>query len=88
MKPIQSPSLSSSPPPKLTFFGNAKSEHLAYSAWNYRELPYITNNQAGNMVVDTAGLSVFVSNKKFAEARNSATYYSDAHRAYFLQTVS
>ena len=30
--------------PALTFFGNARSEHLAYSAWNYRKLPFVTNN--------------------------------------------
>ena len=32
--------------PKMTFFGNARSEHLAYSAWNYRKLEKITNNEA------------------------------------------
>ena len=29
--------------PKLTFFGNARSEHLAYSAWSNRGLPIVTN---------------------------------------------
>src|SRR5262249_30673388 len=38
--------------PKMTFFGNANSEHLAYGAWNYRNLPFLTNNQAGCMIVD------------------------------------
>ena len=38
--------------PSMTFFGNARSEHLAYGAWNYRKLPFITNNQANCMVVD------------------------------------
>ena len=28
--------------PTLTFFGKARSEHLAYSAWNYRKLPFVT----------------------------------------------
>lgn len=40
--------------PKLTLFGNAASQHLAYSAWNYRNLPHITNNQAGCIVADDA----------------------------------
>jgi beta-lactamase superfamily II metal-dependent hydrolase len=39
--------------PKMTFFGNASSQHLAYGAWNYRNLPFITNNQAGCMAVYT-----------------------------------
>ena len=30
--------------PAMTFFGNARSEYLAYSAWNCRNLPRITNN--------------------------------------------
>lgn len=32
--------------PKLTFFGIAKSDHLAYDEWYRRDLPVITNNQA------------------------------------------
>lgn len=30
--------------PTLTFFGNAPSEHLAYSKWRNRGLSFITNN--------------------------------------------
>jgi beta-lactamase superfamily II metal-dependent hydrolase len=38
--------------PRLTLFGVANSEHLAYDAWNRRNLDKITNNQAGNVVLD------------------------------------
>lgn len=30
--------------PKLTLFGCAQSQYLAYDSWRYRKLPYITNN--------------------------------------------
>ena len=75
--------------PKLTFFGNARAEHLAYDAWNYRELPYITNNQANCMVVDagTSPMKVFVTNETFARKRNSLTYFNETHKAWFLQNI-
>jgi competence protein ComEC len=72
--------------PKLTFFGNAPSEHLAYGAWNSRNLPFITNNQAGNIIVDASvdPIKVYVTHKPFAEAVNPNTYYSELFKAYFL----
>ncbi|WP_175673286.1 ComEC/Rec2 family competence protein [Burkholderia ambifaria] len=59
--------------PKLTLFGTAKSEHLAYGAWYNRKLEYITNNQAGNVVLEVADngdLDVYVENSNFATNRN------------------
>jgi competence protein ComEC len=75
--------------PKLTFFGNARSEHLAYSAWNNRDLKFITNNQAGCMVVETKsdGLDVYVRNQKFAEAANEYTFYEERLKAWYYGTV-
>ena len=72
--------------PKMTFFGNAPSEHLAYAAWNNRGLQFITNNQADCMVVDTNGpdMELYVTNERFARRRNSYTFYSDAHKAWFV----
>lgn len=72
--------------PKLTFFGNANSEHLAYGAWSRRGLPIITNNQADCMVVDTNGshMQVYVTNGSFALARNPAATYFEAYRAWYL----
>lgn len=76
--------------PKLTFFGNAKCEHLAYSAWNNRELPFITNNQAGCMVVEanSHSMDVYVTNQKFAEASNKRTFYSKNLLAWYFDSIS
>lgn len=54
--------------PKLTLFGNAPSEHLAYDAWNRRDLSYITSNQAGNIILECQNdsVSVYVENEAFA----------------------
>jgi beta-lactamase superfamily II metal-dependent hydrolase len=56
--------------PKVTCFGCASSGHLAYNAWSSRELSVITNNQAGNIVLDCAGgeIRIYVENTKFARA--------------------
>jgi beta-lactamase superfamily II metal-dependent hydrolase len=72
--------------PKLTFFGNADSEHLAYGAWSNRGLAKITNNQGDCLIADTNGeaMQVFATNHRYAVAVNSATYYSSAHQAYYL----
>jgi beta-lactamase superfamily II metal-dependent hydrolase len=54
--------------PKLTLFGNAPSEHLAYAAWNSRSLTKITSNQAGNIVlkIGPGAINVYVENDRFA----------------------
>ncbi len=75
--------------PKLSFFGNAESKNLAYDAWNYRGLPYITNNQAGCMVVDAnkPNMPVYVTNQKFANQRTTYTWYSDIYKGWYLQDI-
>lgn len=75
--------------PKLTLFGRAPSEHLAYGAWSNLGLPYITSNQAGNVIVDTdtAPMQVFVAKEAFARKRNPYTWFSDYHKAWFLQDI-
>ncbi len=75
--------------PKLTFFGNANSEHLAYEPWRYRKLEYITNNQANCLVADSqdAGLSIFSTYETFAKTYNPSTKYSPEHQAWYLKTV-
>jgi competence protein ComEC len=79
--------------PKLTLFGNANCEHLAYTAWNNRNLMFITNNQAGTIImnVDSTGLNVYTSHKPFAEAfteqRGYSTHYDQAVRGYYLGTL-
>ena len=65
--------------PTLTFFGNARSEHLAYGAWANRGLSIVTNNQANCMVVDanTDPMTLYVTHENFARRVNALTYYSD-----------
>jgi beta-lactamase superfamily II metal-dependent hydrolase len=80
--------------PKLTLFGNGPSEYLAYDVWNDRDLLFITNNQAGTIivVVDATGLNVFVSHKPFAEAfveqRGYSTHYDSDVRGWYIGTLT
>jgi beta-lactamase superfamily II metal-dependent hydrolase len=79
--------------PKLTIFGNASSDHLAYDAWNNRDLGFITNNQAGYIILDItgSGLSVYVNNENFArriaKANEWETFKSDELDAWYLLPV-
>lgn len=76
--------------PKLTLFGNAPSEHLAYDAWSTRGLDYITNNQAGSVIVDadSTPAKVYVTNKEFAKDRtNKSPVHNAALDAYYLQDL-
>jgi beta-lactamase superfamily II metal-dependent hydrolase len=68
--------------PKMTFFGNAPAQDLAYSAWSYRNLPYITNNQAGCMIVNmnNKNLPIYVTNENYAKQQNSYTFYDDIYK--------
>jgi competence protein ComEC len=76
--------------PKVTLFGNANSQHLAYD--KYPEIR-ITNNQAGYVILDISlsDLKIYVKNKAFANHfRNNPKRkwgdapYSTKHDAYFL----
>ncbi|WP_394870495.1 ComEC/Rec2 family competence protein [Clostridium butyricum] len=72
--------------PKMTYFGNAKCEHLAYSAWNRRGLPKITNNQANCIITDIVGntINIYATYETFAKSYNQNTYYEDNFKAWFL----
>jgi metal-dependent hydrolase (beta-lactamase superfamily II) len=76
--------------PKMTFFGNARSEHLAYSAWQYRKLEYITNNQANCMVVDCSknNLTLYVTYETFARKYNPYTFHSKTYDAWYLKEIT
>ena len=58
--------------PKVTLFGNAQSKDLAYDAWNNKDLFHITNNQAGDIMLDflSTGIEISVSHKTFADNFN------------------
>ena len=75
--------------PALTFFGNARSEHLAYSAWNYRKLPFVTNNQANCMVVDASAtpMKLYVTNEAFARRVNTSTHYDEVLQAWYVYQI-
>ena len=76
--------------PTLTFFGNARSEHLAYSAWRNRGLSYITNNQANCMVVNAsaAPMVLYVTHENFAKKVNSYTFYSETFKAWYVGPIT
>lgn len=76
--------------PKVTLFGNASSEHLAYGSYPEDR---ITNNQAGYVILDVnpENLNIYVKNKAFADDyRNNPkrkwgdAQYNNHHKAYFL----
>jgi len=76
--------------PKLTLFGNAKSEHLDYSSWNNRNLKFITNNQANCIIIDTdarEGMDVYVTNEKFAKKYNFDSMYCSTYEAWYIMTI-
>ena len=76
--------------PTLTFFGNARSEHLAYSKWRNRGLSYITNNQANCMLVDssTTPMSLYVTHENFAKRVNPGSSYDYAPKAWYVGPIT
>lgn len=76
--------------PKLTLFGNAKSQYLNYASWNNRNLDHITNNQANCIILDTDGLNgidVYVTYETFAKKRNSNTFFSRKYNGWYIMTI-
>lgn len=55
--------------PTLTLFGCARSEDLAYDAYNSRDLEVLTTNQAGCVVIECESdqMVVFIENESFAK---------------------
>ena len=74
--------------PKLTLFGCAPSEHLAYNAWNYRELKHITNNQCGCIVAEgDQTMNIYVENETFALNSGGDIGRTNEQGFYYLGTV-
>ncbi len=73
--------------PKYTFIGNAKSKHLEYDKYKkYGQT--ITNNQAGNIVVqlEDNGLNILVENEVFAKKEHKFSKLNEttiAQRKYY-----
>ncbi|MCB2189758.1 MAG: hypothetical protein KQJ78_25365 [Deltaproteobacteria bacterium] len=76
--------------PTLTFFGNSRSEYLAYDAWRSRGLSIVTNNQANCMVVDASStpMTLYVTNENFARRVNSDTFYSESFKAWWVGFIT
>ncbi|MBI3805324.1 MAG: MBL fold metallo-hydrolase [Nitrospirae bacterium] len=76
--------------PKLTLFGCAPSEHLAYDAWSQRKLAVITSNQAGNIVLEVAdqALDVYVENAVFAEVCKADCLKTNAQGYIYLRRIN
>ncbi len=74
--------------PSLTLFGCAPSEHLAYSAWNYRNLPFLTQNQCGNLVLRTRDnvLDIYIENEVFAKKVCEDTF-QDSQGYFYIGTL-
>jgi competence protein ComEC len=72
--------------PRLTLMGNARSEHLAYAAWNQRGLDFVTNNQAGTVIldIDESALNVYATNEEFAKKRNAFSFFNQRLKAWFM----
>jgi competence protein ComEC len=76
--------------PSLTLFGNAPSEYLAYDAWNNRGLPFITNNQAGSVILNAEvyPARVYVTCEAYAQAvTKQRTAYDAILKAWDIGTV-
>ena len=74
--------------PALTFFGNARSEHLAYDEWYRRDLPILTNNQANCMVVNAGEtMELYVTNKTYAKSKNPNARYNASLKAWFVGPI-
>ena len=76
--------------PKLTLFGCANSEHLAYDDWNSRSLTHITNNQAGNIVLNGTndGIEVYVENLNYAQNYNGFDNTKTLCGCFYIGLVS
>ena len=75
--------------PKLTLFGCAPSENLAYDAWNYRKLTHVTNNQCGCIVAQGNGqMDIYVENDTFAEKSGGRITNKNDQGFYYLGTVA
>jgi competence protein ComEC len=76
--------------PKITFFGCAESGHLAYNAWHSRGLPVITNNQAGNIVLECGDgrIHIYVENEAFADSRECDPSITNAQGYRYLDTIA
>jgi len=76
--------------PKLTFFGNANSEHLAYEPWSKRRLEKITNNEGDCLMakIDATSMGIFVTHYDFAnEYTNNNTFFDNDVLGWYIKSL-
>jgi competence protein ComEC len=75
--------------PKMTLFGIANSKHLAYNAWNNRNLEHITNNQAGNIVLEVLSdrIHIHVENESFAKKYKTDAWKDSKLDSWYIKTL-
>ena len=75
--------------PKLTFFGNAKSEHLAHGEWNNKRLEKITNNQGNCLIAKIdESMDILVTHREFAEQyTKNNTYFDNEVLGWHIKTL-
>ena len=75
--------------PQLTLFGCAPSKHLAYDAWNNRNLMHITNNQSGNVLLNATneGIEVYVENRSFAQTLQAFDSTKTLHGCFYVGLI-
>ena len=76
--------------PKITFFGNADSDHLAYEAWNRKGYKIMTNNQANCIIVNAnvSPMELYVTNEPFARAYNPYTFFDANFNGYYCCDIN
>jgi hypothetical protein len=53
-------------------------------------LDFITNNQAGSVILDTNGVNgidIYVTNENFAKNFSTTSLYSKKHNAWYIRTI-
>jgi competence protein ComEC len=75
--------------PRMTLFGIADSKHLAYDAWNNRKLEHITNNQAGNIIlqIEENSIHIHVENESYAKRYKKDTWKDSDLDSWYIKTI-
>lgn len=65
--------------PKITLFGNADSDDMAYQPWINKGLPKFTNNEVGNVMIEITATSfeIYGSYKSFVDKFRSKNKFSE-----------
>lgn len=75
--------------PKLTVLGCAPSKYIDYAQWSRRDLPILTSNQAGNIVLEIHDgyYDVYIENDDFVKASGGSILYRNTQGFAFFKRV-